>query len=103
MKKQPGTLKICSRGHKFYKSSDCPVCPICWSGFYRKGLRGDFPDKLGAPALRGLLNANIKNLNQLSQRTAEEVKEIHGVGPNAFAKLKAALRAKKLHFADHLR
>ena len=31
-----GTLKVCSRGHKFDKSSDCPVCPICWPGSYKK-------------------------------------------------------------------
>jgi len=23
------TLKTCPKGHKFYKSSDCPACPIC--------------------------------------------------------------------------
>jgi len=22
------TLKTCKNGHKFYKSSDCPICPI---------------------------------------------------------------------------
>jgi hypothetical protein len=22
-------LKICSKGHRFYKSSDCPTCPVC--------------------------------------------------------------------------
>jgi hypothetical protein len=30
------TLKICSRGHTFYKSSARPVCPICWPGRYKK-------------------------------------------------------------------
>src|SRR5438309_1005170 len=43
------TLKTCSRGHEFYKSSDCPVCPKCWPGFYEKN-KSDFP-KLAAPAL----------------------------------------------------
>src|SRR3954453_24228501 len=23
------TLRTCPRGHKYYKSSDCPTCPIC--------------------------------------------------------------------------
>lgn len=27
---------MCSRGHKFYKSSERPVCPICWPGRYKK-------------------------------------------------------------------
>jgi len=22
-------LRTCSKGHRFYKTSDCPVCPIC--------------------------------------------------------------------------
>ncbi len=24
-----GTLRTCKKGHQYYKSSDCPVCPIC--------------------------------------------------------------------------
>lgn len=30
--------KTCSRGHVFMKSSDCPVCPKCWPGRYKKTL-----------------------------------------------------------------
>lgn len=26
----------CSRGHRFLKSADRPVCPKCWPGHYRK-------------------------------------------------------------------
>ncbi len=42
MKTSQGKLKVCSRGHRFQKSSDCPVCPICWPG-QRKKLKSDFP------------------------------------------------------------
>jgi YjbR len=28
--------KTCSRGHKFEKSRELPVCPVCWPGYYRK-------------------------------------------------------------------
>jgi hypothetical protein len=93
-----GKWKVCSRGHKFYKTSDCPVCPKCWSGYYKKQLLSDFPKNLGAPALRGLLNAKIKNLKALSKWKEEDVKKLHGVGPNAIGKLKAALKTKKLSF-----
>lgn len=31
-----GVLITCSRGHKFYKSTIIPVCPICWPGKYKK-------------------------------------------------------------------
>jgi hypothetical protein len=24
-----GTLRICDKGHQYYKSSDCPICPVC--------------------------------------------------------------------------
>ncbi len=26
-----GTLRVCPKGHKYYKSSDCPTCPVCES------------------------------------------------------------------------
>lgn len=91
--------KTCSRGHKFQKSSDCPVCPICWSGYYRKNLQSDFPEKLSAPALRALLNANIMNLVELTKYTEAEILEFHGMGPKALEKLKKALQEKGLAFA----
>ncbi len=28
-------VTICSRGHKFYKDKDHPVCPQCWPGRYQ--------------------------------------------------------------------
>lgn len=98
MKNTKGTLKICNRGHEFYKNSDCPVCPKCWSGYYREKNKGDFPDKLSAPALRGLLNANITNLTMLSKFTEGDISTLHGVGPTALITLRAALKAKGLSF-----
>jgi hypothetical protein len=85
-----GTFKTCSRGHEFYKSSDCPVCPKCWSGFYRKKVESDFP-KISAPALRALSNVGIKKLADLKKYTAEELLDLHGMGPKALEILKAAL------------
>ncbi len=23
------TLRTCEQGHEYYKSSDCPTCPVC--------------------------------------------------------------------------
>ncbi len=83
--------KICSRGHRFQKSSLCPVCPICWPG-QRKKLQSDFPEKLGAPALRALHNAKIKNLAQLAKHTEADILELHGMGPKALSMLKPALK-----------
>lgn len=90
--------KTCSRGHAFDKTSDCPTCPICWSGSYRKDFVCDFPEGLGAPALRALANAGIKGLSQLGRYTEKEVADLHGMGPKGIDLLKEALKKKKLSF-----
>jgi hypothetical protein len=89
--------KTCSRGHRFQKSSACPVCPMCWPG-YRKKLQSDFPDDLSAPALRALRNAKILSLEKLSQYTEANILDLHGVGPSSLPKLRAALKAENLKF-----
>jgi len=92
MKKPVKKLNICSRGHKFYKSSDCPVCPLCWSGYYKEKTIADFPPKIGAPALRALLNAGITNLAQLAKYTKVEISDLHGMGPKALGMLEPAMK-----------
>jgi len=76
--KRKGVRKVCSRGHVFYKSSDCPVCPICWPGRAKK-MQSDLP-KIGAPALRALHNAKIKSLKQLAKYPKAEIAKSHGMG-----------------------
>ena len=98
MKTTKPKLKICSRGHKFYKSSDCPVCPTCWSGYFRKKVQSDFPEKLSAPALRALHNAKITKLKQLSKFTEAEISKLHGVGPKALNQLRKFLQAQNITF-----
>jgi uncharacterized protein YdhG (YjbR/CyaY superfamily) len=93
-----GVRKTCSRGHVFYKSSDCPVCPACWSGYYRKKAQSDFPKGIGAPALRALVDAKIRSLAKLATRTEAEVAALHGMGPKALGALKRAMRARHLSF-----
>ncbi|MDB5260479.1 MAG: hypothetical protein JWN37_710 [Candidatus Nomurabacteria bacterium] len=90
--------KTCSRGHVFEKSSDCPVCPVCWSGYYRKKLQNDFPETISAPALRALLNAKINSLKKLSIHSEADILKLHGMGPASIPKLKSALREKGLTF-----
>lgn len=93
-----GKLNICSRGHRFFKSSDCPVCPQCWSGYYRKRHQNDFPEELGAPALRALLGAKITMLAHLAKFTEADILALHGMGTKGVQRLKAAMRARKLAF-----
>ena len=59
----------------------------------------DFP-KLGAPALRALHGAGYNRLEQLTTVSESKLKQLHGMGPNALGKLRDALAAKGLSFAD---
>ena len=90
-----GILKICKKGHKFYKSSDCPACPICEKE--RKPKEG-FLSLIPAPARRALENAGIKTPAQLSKRSEEEILSLHGMGPGSLPKLKKILKENNLEF-----
>ena len=58
----------------------------------------DLP-KLAAPARRALAGAGVTNLSKLSQMTEADDMALHGMGPNAVASLKTAMKASKLSFA----
>lgn len=58
----------------------------------------DLP-KLSAPAHCALAGAGIKNLRQVSRLSEKEIKELHGIGPNAINELRRALKARGLSFA----
>lgn len=47
--------------------------------------------KLGAPAQRALDAEGLTTLEKLARRTRADIAELHGVGPNALARLDAAL------------
>ncbi len=63
----------------------------------RKDAPSDLP-KLAAPAQRALAGAKIGSLTALAKKREAEVAALHGMGPNALAALKAALKAKGLSF-----
>ena len=83
------TLRKCSNGHSYYKSSDCPVCPICEQ---EKKPKDGFLSLLGAPARRALENKGIATLQQLSQFSEKEILALHGIGKSSLPKLKEALK-----------
>ena len=58
---------------------------------------GDLP-KLAAPARRALAGAGLECLADFSAVTEAEVMALHGMGPNAMKRLKAALDEKGLGF-----
>lgn len=58
----------------------------------------DLP-RLAQPAQRALAAAGVRNLKQLTKFPEEEVKQWHGIGPNALKQLHQALKEKGLSFA----
>ena len=62
------------------------VAPKKQTGSSSNPQESDLPSKLGAPAERALAEAQIKQL--------------HGVGPNALGKIREALTDKSLSFAS---
>lgn len=93
------TLKVCKNGHHYYKSSDCPTCPICEQN--RKPKDG-FLSILASPARRALENKGINTLEQLSKYSEEEILQLHGMGKSSIPKLKNALQEKGLEFKKKL-
>ena len=59
----------------------------------------DLP-KLAAPAQRALAGAGYTRLEQLTTVSEDDIKKLHGIGPNALNQLRRALAARGLSFAD---
>lgn len=57
----------------------------------------EFED-LAAPARRALDRAGIRTLTELSAYSEREIAGLHGMGPNALARLAAKLEAMGLAF-----
>lgn len=89
------TRKICPNGHTYYKSSDCPVCPVCEQA---RKPQGHWLALLGAPARRAFESAGISTLEQLAGYSEKEVLALHGMGKSSMPKLKEALKAAGLRF-----
>jgi len=90
-------LRTCNKGHQYYKSSDCPSCPICEKE--RKPDSG-FLSLLSAPARRALEHHGITSLQQLSQYSEKEILQFHGMGPASLPKLRTALQEEGLSFKN---
>lgn len=88
-------MRTCAEGHRYYKSSDCPVCPIC-----EKKIKPTeaFLFGLSAPARRALENAGIKTPRQLAKFTVQQVLALHGMGAGSIPKLEKVLKSNGLSF-----
>lgn len=94
------SLRICKKGHRFEKTSDCPVCPECSSSEMKNAFAEEFPN-IGAPAFRALDNAGIRHLQDLTQFTENELLALHGFGPKALKLLQERLREQRMQLAQH--
>jgi DNA-directed RNA polymerase alpha subunit len=92
-------LRTCKNGHSYYKSSDCPTCPICEE---ERKPTDRFKRWLAAPARRALENKGITTLQKLSQFSEEEILQLHGMGRTTIPKLRQALKEIGLTFKTKL-
>lgn len=60
----------------------------------------NLPVKLSQPAQRALAGAGIQRLEQLTSFSEAEIKQLHGIGPNALSQLRSALAENGLSFAE---
>lgn len=88
-------LKICSNGHRFYKSSDCLTCPVCEK--LAKPVSG-FLSTISAPARRALENAGITTVKKLATYSEKDLLKLHGIGKTSIPTLRNALSEKGLSF-----
>jgi len=87
--------RTCPKGHRYFKSSDCPACPVCEQE--RKPTDG-FLAALSAPARRALQNNGITTLEQLAGLSEKELLAFHGMGKASLPKLRGSLKEAGLSF-----
>jgi len=87
--------RACEHGHNYYKSGDCPTCPVCEKN--RKPQEG-FLSLISAPARRALEHEGISTLALLSGYSEKELLRLHGIGPGSMPRLRASLQAAGLEF-----
>lgn len=91
------SLRICKNGHRFEKTSDCPVCPECSAEEMNNKYGEEFPF-IGAPAFRAIDQAGITTLKDLTNHTEADLLSLHGFGPKALRLLSKALQEKGMSF-----
>lgn len=89
------TLRTCPKGHQFYKSSDCPTCPVCEQ---EKETAQGFLALLSNPARNTLLHHGIDSIQKLAAHTEKEILKLHGMGKASLPALHRALKEAGLHF-----
>lgn len=88
MPSKSATQRSCDKGHTYYKSSDCPVCPICEA---QKPQTYTLWIGIAAPARRALASKGITHVDLLCQYTETEILKLHGMGKSTIPILKKSL------------
>ncbi|TKC14783.1 RNA polymerase alpha subunit C-terminal domain-containing protein [Robertmurraya kyonggiensis] len=88
-------LRVCEKGHKYYKSSDCTSCPTCEK---ENKPESGFLSKLSSPARRALIHEGIDTFQKLSQYTEKEILKLHGIGPSSLPILRKSLEEEGMSF-----
>ncbi len=94
------TLRTCKKGHKFYKSSDCPTCPVCEK---EKDPATGFLALLSNPARNTLLHHGIDTIGKLAEFSEKEILKLHGMGKASLPVLRESLADQGLAFIEELR
>jgi len=89
------TLRVCEKGHEYYKSTDCQSCPTCNK---ENKPKSGFLSKLSSPVRNALLQEGINTLHKLSQYTEKEILKLHGIGPASLPIMKNHLEKEGLSF-----
>ncbi|KQL36029.1 RNA polymerase alpha subunit C-terminal domain-containing protein [Psychrobacillus sp. FJAT-21963] len=91
------SLRVCEKGHKYYKSSECPSCPTCDK---ENKPKSGFLSKLSSPAKNALVHEGINTLQELSKYTEKEILKIHGIGPASLPIMRTSLEGEGLSFKE---
>jgi DNA-directed RNA polymerase alpha subunit len=91
------SLRICEKGHKFYKTSECKSCPACDK---ENKPNSGFLSKLSAPARNALVFEGIDTLEKLSNYTEKEILKLHGIGPASLPIMRTYLKEEGLSFKE---
>lgn len=89
------TERTCKKGHYYFKSTDCPTCPVCEEE--KKSETGIFA-VLSAPARRAMENNGISSATELARYSEKEILKLHGIGKASIPTLKKLLSEKGLSF-----
>ncbi|WP_313800379.1 RNA polymerase alpha subunit C-terminal domain-containing protein [Cytobacillus sp.] len=91
------SLRVCEKGHKYYKSSDCSSCPTCDK---EDKPETGFLSKLSSPARNALVHEGIDTLEELSKFTEKEILKLHGIGPASLPMMRSSLQEVGLTFKE---